>query len=652
MKQYFPYPFFYDDVPIDISFVFENEKPAGKHGFLGIKGRRFVFEDGTEVKFWGTNFNSAANFPSHTYAETVARRLAKLGINIVRLHQLDAEWIVPNIFAFAKGKRVTGGALDPESMDRLDYLIYCLKKEGIYVYLDMITYRKFRSDEGVENAHALGDAAKPVSTFSRRMIELQKQFCRDMWLHENPYTGLAYRDDPAIVMTEIANENEFFSPHFHKTEYPEPYLSEFCALFNAWLAEHGIDRRAEDISVIDRQDRDLLEFKTELQIRYYNELYAYLKALGVRIPIAGTNWFATPDNYRSQLVCDFLDSHAYFYDWRWGTVVKQCANVGQTQEKESYLRLCAPLTHAELPSYVSEWGMPWPNARRAESVIYSAALGCFQGWCGFANQAYAYTTLLDRVDMLGREFFAPTIAGVPYREGVLCTWNDPAAFGLFYHAALITRRGDVREGECLYYVDVPDLCEWDYSLYGTCLDQYKIVTAIENTCGLPPVPRTSDGSLLRSETGEMLRDCEKELGIIDTPMTKCVYGSLCRNGEIRMSGVTVRCENDYAVIAMSSLTDAPIASSDNILLTTVGRAENTDASFSKDLMLDIGHGPVLIERIVAEIEIETDQRGINVWAVGAEGFYIGTVPTEEVDGKLRFRVGEMSPSMYYLIVKS
>ncbi|MBQ3065622.1 MAG: hypothetical protein IJC98_05245, partial [Clostridia bacterium] len=264
----------------------------------------------------------------------------------------------------------------------------------------------------------------------------------------------------------------------------------------------------------------------------------------------------------------------------------------------------------------------------------------------------AYTTLLDRVDMLGREFFAPTIAGVPYREGVLCTWNDPAAFGLFYHAALITRRGDVREGESLYYVDVPDLCEWDYSLYGTCLDQYKIVTAIENTCGLPPVPRTSDGSLLRSETGEMLRDCEKELGIIDTPMTKCVYGSLCRNGEIRMSGVTVRCENDYAVIAMSSLTDAPIASSDNILLTTVGRAENTDASFLKDLMLDIGHGPVLIERIVAEIEIETDQRGINVWAVGAEGFYIGTVPTEEVDGKLRFRVGEMSPSMYYLIVKS
>ena len=35
--------------------------------------------------------------------------------------------------------------LDPESMERLDYLIYCLKREGIYVYLDMLTSRKFRS---------------------------------------------------------------------------------------------------------------------------------------------------------------------------------------------------------------------------------------------------------------------------------------------------------------------------------------------------------------------------------------------------------------------------------------------------------------------------------------------------------------------------
>lgn len=100
MKNYIPYPFYYDDVPVDISFVFEGEKPAGKHGFLKTKGRNLVFEDGVNVKFWGTNFNGAGCFPEHDYAEKLAKRLSKIGINLVSLHQLDSEWHTPNIFAF------------------------------------------------------------------------------------------------------------------------------------------------------------------------------------------------------------------------------------------------------------------------------------------------------------------------------------------------------------------------------------------------------------------------------------------------------------------------------------------------------------------------------------------------------------------------
>ena len=42
--------------------------------------------------------------------------------------------------------------------------------------------------------------------------------------------------------------------------------------------------------------------------------------------------------------------------------------------------------------------------------------------------------------MLGKEVSSSAI-GVPYREGIFSTWNDPAKFGLFCHAALITRRG-------------------------------------------------------------------------------------------------------------------------------------------------------------------------------------------------------------------
>ena len=102
---------------------------------------------------------------------------------------------------------------------------------------------------------------------------------------------------------------------------------------------------------------------------------------------------------------------------------------------------------------------------------------------------------------------------------------------------------------------------------------------------------------------------------------------------------------------MSSLTDQVICASDNILLTTVGRAVNTDSKFEGELMLDIGKPPVLIENIRATITIDTEVRGLKVWAISAEGYYIGTVPTVYENGKLTFKVGEVSQSMYYLIVK-
>ena len=207
MSRYIPFPAYPDRAPLDLSFIYKNEKPAGKHGFLKVAGDHFEFEDGTVARFWGTNFNGGANFPDFEYAEKVAKRLAQIGINIVRFHQLDSEWNTPNIYQFTKGER-KGNTLsfDPESMKRLDYLIYCLKNEGIYCYLDIFTYRKFKSGDGVENAFELNDAAKPYSGYNRRMIELQKKAAYDFWTHINPYTGLAYKDDPVFVMCEVVNE--------------------------------------------------------------------------------------------------------------------------------------------------------------------------------------------------------------------------------------------------------------------------------------------------------------------------------------------------------------------------------------------------------------------------------------------------------------
>lgn len=649
MSKFIPYPFFHDDVPVDISFVFESEKPAGKHGYLKTAGRDFVFEDGTKVKFWGTNFNGAGCFPEHDYARKLAKRLAKIGINLVRMHQLDAEWHTPNIFSFTKGKRVTSAHLDPNSIDRLDYLIYCLKEEGIYVYMDMFTYRKFRTDEGVENAHLLISAGKPYANFNRRMIDLQKEFATELWTHENAYTGLKYCDEPAIVLAEITNESElFYKPD--DFEYVEPYKSEFLTRFSEWLSKKGKSRDMSSVVINSHEDDDVLDFRLELQKSYFKEMYEHLRKIGLKIPITGTNWLSTLDCYRSHEEMDFLDAHPYFYDWRWGEFEKFCMNKSVTEVKGTYLRKTGLISDKNRPMYISEWDAPWPNEFRADSVIYSAAIGMLQGWSGFAIHTYSYSTALENMKMLGREISAEQIGNTPYRQGIFSTWNDPAKFGLFYHAALITRRGDVKAADEFRGVKFTSRSRSAEQQCDLGIDRYAIVNESD---GVKPYDISEDNATsVTSVTGELFRDFENHYGTIDTDMTKCAYGFIGNRDEVSMNGVSVKAKTDFAVIALSSLTNSPITKSDNILLTAVGRAKNTNAKFEGEKMLEYGEPPVLIESIEADIEIETPYNDLVVWAISAEGYYIGNPPCEYKDGKLKISIGEKSMSMYYLIVKS
>lgn len=647
MTKFIPYPFYHDDVPFDISHIFADEKPAGKHGFMKIEGRKFFFEDGAPARFWGTNVNSGACFPDHDYAEIFAKRIAKLGLNIVRLHQLDAEWSTVNIFNFTKGKRRLDASFDPESMDRLDYFVHCLKKEGIYCILDMVTYRRYKSAEGVENAEALGDNARPMAVFNQKLIDLQKDYITRIWTHVNPYTGLAYCDDPVFVMTQFTCENELFARY---APLPEPYATEFRDRYAAWLKEHNYEKSLEDFDYYNQEDEQLLIFKEELQEKYYRQMYDHMRSVGIKIPIAGTNWTTYPINTKTQRVCDFFENHGYYNDWQWGEFEKRRANRAITHKEPSYLARGCATAASDMPTYFSEWDMVWPNEYRAESPIYTAAIGRLQGWNGFSIHTYAYSSRTDRMDMLGKEIASEKIGGTPYRQGIFSTWNDPAKFGLFYHAALITRRGDVKESENMITVKPIGKLKFNWNDLRANIERCCVVSDYSFDTEVTPEYETLPDEIM-SDTGELYINRDKNYGWVNTDNTKCAYGFLGKNGKIDLSGVNVTCETDFAVVAMSTLTDEKICNSDNILLTTVGRANNTDFKFEHELMTDYGKPPVLIEVIRAEIEIKTDVTGLNVWAISPEGFYIGLVPSTYENGVLKFTVGESAQSMYYHIVK-
>jgi hypothetical protein len=155
---------------------------------------------------------------------------------------------------------------------------------------------------------------------------------------------------------------------------------------------------------------------------------------------------------------------------------------------------------------------------------------------------------------------------------------------------------------------------------------------------------------VRSDNGCLYRSWHKRYGVIDTERTKCAYGFLAENGKIELRGMTFECRTDFAVLALSSLTDAPLCETDNILFTAVGRAKNTDAVFDGEVMKDYGKAPILIEVIKAEIAFLTMQAHLKCWSVNAEGFYVGAVPSwYDGEGMFHVKIGETMRSMYYLI---
>ncbi|MGC8718327.1 MAG: hypothetical protein ACP5RW_10060, partial [bacterium] len=252
---------------------------------------------------------------------------------------------------------------------------------------------------------------------------------------------------------------------------------------------------------------------------------------------------------------------------------------------------------------------------------------------------------------------------VPYREGVFATWNDPAKFGLFYHAALLFRRKDVDSAKETVAIEVDDmkLTPSDIPNLGLITEKHKVrlhfKASTEGTYDRKirwdeKIVEENEGKVV-SDTGQLQRDWIKKVGIIDSKRTKIVYGFLGDKGKILLNGLEIKVSNPFAVVAISSLTSDAIEDSNNLLLTAVGRVRNTGMEFNFEgeyaELINLGQLPVQVEVIEVEISIKTNTPNLKVWAISSEGFYIGAIPSTYEEGMLRFKIGESFCSIYYLI---
>ncbi len=236
-----PFPFVipWDDAArtaVDVSAL--NPAPLDETRRITIRGDHFYDATGRRVRFVGTNFGAGACFPTKEDAAAVAARLHKYGFNCVRLHHMDSPWSDPNMFY------VSGGSygkktdqLDPESLDRLDYLIYQFKLHGIYVDINLHVGRGFNEADGFPDTDGIDGMGKVVGYFEPGMIERQKLYAQQLLTHYNPYTRTRYVDEPAVALIEITNEDSLLGSADSLPGLPEHYRGVLAKGWNRFLRD-------------------------------------------------------------------------------------------------------------------------------------------------------------------------------------------------------------------------------------------------------------------------------------------------------------------------------------------------------------------------------------------------------------------------------
>lgn len=581
------------------------DAPAGKHGFIKIKNGHTVFTDGTPARFWGTNLVEKDCFAADSAIDSLVTRLSKMGCNLVRLHHMDAPWAEKNIF----GKATTGTRkLSDISLRQLDYLVYKCKQKGIYIFLDMLVHREFTSQDSVLNTPPdLG--GKQVGLFSRRLIDLQKEYATQLLTHINQFTKKAYKDEPAIIGSEFVNESTIFT-HYSGDILTQPYRDELSSFWkNSQYKENklgvfGLSWDDEKATLkLASQDGDVnesLQFLSMLERNYFKEMQDHFRKLGVKYLLSGSN-FPQPllVSLRSDSDLDLIINNQYWDHpqvWKIGndwdrilyapfhnrSQLKQNLDRNMIQSK-AYYKVDGK------PFMITEWNQCYPNEYLLEAAPLMAAYGALHGWDGIMQFDFNLQTPgADRIKNY-------TLSVAPEH---LAQW---------VMAAPLFLRGDVKTAPGLFVESISDSQVFSIPSYSSVLDKnyfLPFVTRTAKSFSGKSAGRIEDykkyfdekSNIINSETGELCIDGSNGILKIMTPKIQGVTGFI-KNRKFDFPFLACSLSNTHASVYAVSADGKELLKSKRFYIVAASPVKMSSQKYnsSRTALNDIGKLPVLAQ---------------------------------------------------------
>jgi hypothetical protein len=609
--------------PVDVSFLLD--APAGKHGFIVVRNSHLATADGHRIRFWGVNITDwspgSRQIPAKRDAAFWAATLARFGVNLVRFQFLDLR--APR--GLIDSNTPDTQHLDAVQFDREDYFIAQLEKRGIYIDFNLLVGRPFSSADGVVDAQKLGQGAKGTSLYDSRLIELQKQYARELLDHRNPYTGRKYTDDPAVALVEINNEDAIDMGYRAPSSF---YLHELTTLYNQWLTAHRTPAQITTLRHLTHAKKGdpvplmqgwwqapsapparfyaEAEFYNFLQHHYFTGMEDYLKqTLGLHsLVIATADHSHSHSGYpmlKATTNMDVIDGHDYW------------------EHPEHYVRKSAMVNHPGhstvvalsrtaiegKPYTVSEVNEPFPNDYDGEQIPILASYGLLQNW-----DAIVWYTFEPKASSTWKPY-----VGDPFDISL-----DPVKMPELAAGALLFLRGDVSparvmDTRCYTAKQVYDSMLLPLSQAPYFTPGFPLYLPLEHAVRIssfdgPPTQKFAQAPMpdpIVSDTGQLAwYTTPQNTGMvtINTPRTQGLVGFVSAHDKAD-ANLAAEVKNRFCTILLSSLDGQPIAQSSKMLLVAGGRVENTGQKWNTadTAVTNWGGTPSLIAQVKGSLTL-------------------------------------------------
>ncbi|OYT85593.1 MAG: hypothetical protein CFE46_17800 [Burkholderiales bacterium PBB6] len=355
------------------------------------------------------------------------------GYNAVRVHMVEA---------MLMDSRRGDFNFDPQQLDRLHYLLGALRKQGMYLFVDMLgswngAYGDLKSHRWARGQHDAVLGSLLPGDEREHWLALVKK----LWVLKNPYTGQSTLQDTALAGVVLVNEG---AADFLLRKGPSPVL---LASFQQWLVKQfGSQGAAQQAlgawpteSTLPRvQDTSPMgaafqRYTAELQDEQVDWMKGRLAEFGYKGPVTAFNAGMGLHAMRGQRQLSFTDMHSYA-DHPAGGAIEPGTKLNQWRlldGRNRYFDFLAWSRAWGKPFTVTEYGQPFWNTWRWEVGPFTAAYARLQNWSLIAH--YGDTFNLSRP---GKGKWRQMI--VPFDTG-----TDPTLRAGETIAAFLFARGDV-----------------------------------------------------------------------------------------------------------------------------------------------------------------------------------------------------------------